>query len=327
MSSSATLILSEVQGLRAEIVSLKAQVTGLQSLLAAKPVSAAPAKAVRAKKVKDPNAPPKERSAWGLFTDRVRGLLRENDYAGKALGPECVQFCSSLKEENGVFASWTDEDILARRAAWSAPEVSKGELKGGKGWAKTGERRQTAKSASVAGSVAGSVAEDDLEDGAASAAPSEEPKKRGPAKGTKLTEEQKAKRKATREANKAKKAEAAETSAPASPKAEAAEATAPASPKAAPAPAPVKAAEPVAAVAAVAEPKDKFTPVMLKGADGKPKRYFVNLATGHAYNRNEDGSQGSWAGLFSKTPKPQIDFTAPEPGAEEEEELNFGEEM
>ena len=323
MSSSATLILSEVQGLRAEIVSLKAQVTGLQSLLAAKPVSAAPAKAVRAKKEKDPNAPPKERSAWGLFTDRVRGLLRENDYAGKALGPECVQFCSSLKEENGVFASWTDEDILARRAAWSAPEVSKGELKGGKGWAKTGERRQAAKSASVAGSVAGSVAEDDLEDGAASAAPSEEPaKKRGPAKGTKLTEEQKAKRKATREANKAKKeGAAAETSAPASPKVEAAEATAPASPKAAPVA--VKAAEPVAA----AESKDKFTPVMLKGADGKPKRYFVNLATGHAYNRNEDGSQGSWAGLFSKTPKPQIDFTVPEPGAEEEEELNFGEEM
>ena len=57
-------------------------------------------------------------------------------------------------------------------------------------------------------------------------------------------------------------------------------------------------------------PTSGFQPVML--ATGK--RYYVNLATGHAYHRRENGSQGAWAGLFSKTPKPSINPSVPEPG-------------
>jgi hypothetical protein len=50
------------------------------------------------------------------------------------------------------------------------------------------------------------------------------------------------------------------------------------------------------------------------------------MANGHAYHRLADGGQGEWAGIFSKTPKPHIDDTVPEPGAEaEEDELNFDE--
>ena len=144
------------------------------------------------------------------------------------------------------------------------------------------------------GSGAGSVASDADAD---AAAPSEEPakKKRGPPKGVKLSEEEKAKRKATREANKAKKKEA-----PASPSLSAATVPLPPSPPMAP----VKTAP------------ANFQPVMLKDESGKPARYYINLQTGHAYHRSEDGTQGHWAGLFSKTPKPHIDHSVAEPEAE-----------
>jgi len=324
MSANATLILSEVQGLRAEILSLKAQVTTLQSALASKPVSAAPVKGVRAKKEKDPDAPKRAPSAWILFTKRVHDLLAENSYTGSDLGKNNQMFCGSLKDENSELSSWKDEDILARRAAWAVPEISK-QKASGKSYRKN-------KEGSTA-SVASAPAEDELED-AASAAPSEESKKRGPAKGTKLTEEQKAQRKATREANKAKKAAAEGFSAgrlddePLGASAEEiqeAVKAAAAVKKAAPAPAPAP-----APVAVKTEAADEFKPVLLN-----KKRYLVNLATGHAYNRNEDGSQSTWAGIFSKKMQhpdgkiaPGIDFTVPEPGAEEaeEEELEFGSE-
>jgi hypothetical protein len=284
-SASASVILSEVQRLSGEILSLKSQVTSLQTLLSSKAVAAEPSgsvsgkKAKKEKKEKDPNAPKRERTEWGLFTDKIRALLKENGYSGMDLAVGCLQFCKALKTENEDLSSWASEDVLARRSAWTAPEPK----------------------AKKEGSVASGPAEEDELDGAASAASSEK-KKRGPAKGTKLTDEQKAARKATREANKAKKEGSSE--APASPKA-APTSVAPASPKAAPAPAP-----------ASADPSDEFKPTLLGG-----KKYFINLKTGHAYHRNDDGSQGEWAGLFSRIPKPHIDFDAPEPTEEEGDDL------
>jgi hypothetical protein len=77
------------------------------------------------------------------------------------------------------------------------------------------------------------------------------------------------------------------------------------------APAPKK-AEAAPASAAASASAGEFKPVMLSGT-----RYLVNLANGHSYLRLPDGGQGEWAGIFSKTPKPHIDDTVPEPGAED----------
>jgi hypothetical protein len=41
------------------------------------------------------------------------------------------------------------------------------------------------------------------------------------------------------------------------------------------------------------------------------------LETGHCYRRDPvDDSRGEWAGLFSRSPKPSIDDSVPEPRAE-----------
>ena len=167
---------------------------------------------------------------------------------------------------------------------------------------------------------------------AAEAESAEKPKKarKNPWEG--LSEEQKAERIAKMKAGKAAKKAAAEgssadTEEEASPKPKAvavkAEEAAPkpaAAPKAAETPkaAPVKSTA-AAASAAPAAASGVFKPVLLQG-----ERYLVNMESGHAYHRNEDGSQGEWAGIFSRTPKPHVDTSVPEPGAEEEE-LNFDE--
>ena len=128
----------------AELKKMNERISSIESSKASAPAAAGAGKKQRKSAAKDSSEPKKERAptAWRLFADRVRTLLRENGYEGRALGPECVQFASSLKEENADFSSWVDADILARRSAWAAPAVSKGEQKGGKGWAKTGERRR-----------------------------------------------------------------------------------------------------------------------------------------------------------------------------------------
>ena len=51
-----------------------------------------------------------------------------------------------------------------------------------------------------------------------------------------------------------------------------------------------------------------FQALMLDG-----NRYLVNLATGYAYDRLANGSKGEWAGIFTKSPKPGIDTSVPEP--------------
>jgi hypothetical protein len=237
--------------------------------------------------------------------------LREAGFEGKSLGTECVQFCSSLKEENADFSSWSESDILARRAAWSAPEVSK----------------QKAKSSPP--SVAAEAE--------AEAAPAKKARK-NPWEG--LSEEQKAERIAKMKAGKAaKKASeaSAEEEAPAS-DVEAAPASVSSSEKKKRQWSPeaklraaekraakkeVKSAAPAASASAAAKVPlppsppssvsalEGFQRVMLSGS-----AYWVNLQNGHCYHRLADGSQGDWAGIFSRTPKPHIDSSKPEPSDE-----------
>ena len=315
-----------------ELKTLNGRISSLESSKPSAPAAGGKAKKEKKeRKSKSSDSEPRAPTAWRLFADRVRTLLRAEGYEGKALGPQCVQFASSLKEENADFSSWSDSDILARRAAWAAPEVSK-QKAAGKSWRKT-----------PTGSVVSGEAPEEAEEEA------EKPKKarKNPWEG--LSDEQKAERIAKMKAGKAAKKAAAEGSAPeaeeeapASPKVKAeaapkvkaeaapkvkaeaapkvkAEAAKPSSPKAAPksTPAAPVAAAPVVAASAAGQ----FKPVLLVGV-----RYLVNMESGHAYYRNEDGSQGDWAGIFSRTPKPHVDTSVPEPGAEgEEEELNFDE--
>lgn len=79
-------------------------------------------KAKKAKKEKDPDAPPKELSpgikAWQEFNGRVDTLLKENSLTLQA--GEGKQFTSSLKKLKGY--EWTDDDILEQRRAWVKPE-------------------------------------------------------------------------------------------------------------------------------------------------------------------------------------------------------------
>ena len=268
---------------------------------------------------KKSDAPP---TPWRLFTDRIRGVLAAADFKGKALGVECVQFCASLKDENADFDSWTDELVLARRADWSAPEVSRGEAKHGKGWAKTGERRAAAKAASVTGSVvSGGDADADADGGAALVVA--EPKKARKNTWEGLTPEQRAAKVAAMKAGKdAKKAGGSTDSVT-----ESADNTA-AVLEAAPSPVLTAAASSSVVVtnagkaAADSAPVSEFQGVMLGG-----NRYLVNLANGHCYRREKDGSQGDWAGIFHRTGGkkngPYIDEAVPEPTDDDGDDGDF----
>lgn len=326
-----------LSSIHSELLALRAQVSQLQAALEAKTVSA-PAKTEKAakkpKKERDPEAPKRPANAWILFTKRVRDLLKENGYTKEAVGIEANMFSSTLKDENADLASWSDEDILARRADWTRPAVSK--------WVSVhGVKPKT-------GSV---VSGEDAEDGAASA---EKPKKarKNPWEG--LSEEQKAERIAKMKAGKAAKKAAADDDGCGASGAEvpaavlaALDATLGPSPFAEPkkaakkveaAPAPKKAETPAspkpsAAASAVASAGGgaaassasggEFRAVLLGG-----KKYLVNQTTGHSYHRLADGGQGEWAGMFVKTPKPHIDDSVAEPAPEAEEEdgeINYDE--
>ena len=302
VSTTLSLLVAKVDAQTALINALQAEMTALRSAPVKTASAGSAGKAPTEKKPrKKSDAPP---SAWRLFTDRVRSVLSGAEFKGKALGVECVQFCATLKEENADFDSWTPELILARRADWSAPEVSRGEAKNGKGWAKTGERRASAKSASAGNSVVSAPAEDG-EDGELL---DDEPVGTKPAKtGRKWSPEAKAAAAAKRAAKKAGGSAVSSDgeSAPA-------KKDAPPSPK-------VSAASASASVANAAVSSSSasavFKPVMLGGG----ARYFVNMENGHAYHRLSDGSQGEWAGLFKRDPKPRIDDSVPEPVADEDE--------
>lgn len=348
-----------LSALLSEMKTLNGRISTLEGLVSTKPSAPAAAPGKAAKKERKSKAkssesgeekPKREPTAWRLFADRVRQTLREAGFEGKSLGTECVQFASSLKEENPDFSAWSETDILARRGAWTAPEVSKGEQKLGKGWA-TLQRTKKARSA------AASVASD------GDAAPASDSEAAAPKKARKnpwegLSPEEKAERiakmKAGREAKKA--AEASAEEAPASdgegaaasvtssekkkrgPKkqsemtpeelaADKAKRAAKKAAKSAEAPKASGGAAASSASAAAARlplpasPASStssksalvgFQRVMLLGAP-----YWVNLGTGHCYHRLADGGQGEWAGLFHRTPKPHIDDSVPEPSEDD----------
>jgi hypothetical protein len=338
---SSTNVSTVLSALLSEMKTLNGRISTLEGLVSVK-TSASGAgggapKKERKSKAKSSDSgedkPKREPTAWRLFADRVRETLREAGFEGKSLGTECVQFCSALKEENADFASWSETDILARRAAWVAPEVSK-QKAAGKSWRK---------------SPAGSVASEDADGAAAAASDGEAPakKRKNPWEG--LSEEQKAERIAKMKAGKeAKKAASAPSAADADGEAPASDGEAPSvtssekkkrgpkkfadmtpeeleaakakraakkSAKSAEAP---KASESSATAARVPLPASPassggdglvgFQRVMLLGAP-----YWVNLQSGYCYHRLSDGGQGEWAGLFHRTPKPHIDDSVAEP--------------
>lgn len=321
-------LLAEFKTLNSRMAVLETSVAAKTSAPVAVGAGAGKGKsAKKEKKAKDPSAPKRAPNGWILFVKRVRDLLKTNGYTEQAVGVDAPMFCSDLKTENGDLESWTDDDILARRAAWSRPEVSKQAAAG----------KNKGKSGSAPASV---VSGADAEEADGDAAPAKKARK-NPWAG--LTEEQKAERIAKMKAGKAaKKADAealleddeplgtsakeaaaavAKTKAALAKKAE----PAPASPNseeqksnaAASSSGPGAGLAAASASVSAAAPKDEFKKVMLSGA-----LYWVNMANGHAYHRLADQSQGEWAGLFVKTPKPHIDDSVTEPGAEEEE-LNF----
>jgi hypothetical protein len=259
MSLDTSAVLAAIASLETQLAALKSQLGVKSSGLSVK--GSSKKSAPKEPKEKKERAP----TEWLLFTKRIRSLLETEGYDKKDLGgPALLSFCKTLKEENAELDSWEDADVLARRVDWTAPERKK-------------------KSASETSSVASAEKPKKASaDDAAPASDAEEStassqKKRGPPKGLKLTEEQKAQRKATREANKAKKAAA----------------------EAAPAPIAVGLSN-AAAVALPSSPKSETTTGFQKiRLDGQG--YLVNFETGHAYKRNPDDSMGDWAGLFHKT--------------------------
>ena len=284
-------LLASITKMETELAALRAQLGGSGGKSAPAP---APAPKER-KPRKKSDAPP---SAWRLFADRVRALLKDNGYTGKALGTECVQFCATLKDENAEFAAWADADILGRRAAWSAPEVGRLEAKLGKGWAKTGERKAAAKAASVASASASDA------EGSAPASV-DKPKRKSAWDG--LSEEARAAKVAKMQAGRAAKKAAKDASGDAAPT------------QTSSVPVAVTTQSNAAAVPLPASPVSTGSAANLRKVTLNQKAYLINLESGHAWYRNADDSKGDWAGLFSKTPKPNIDFTAPEPGAESDE--------
>ena len=125
------------------IASLQIELASLQSALGVEGVSFAPAKGSKAKKVKDPNAEPKEPNVWIKFTQRVGALIKESHPDNKAPATIGKQFCSYLKEQK-PYDQWVDSEILEAFNSWTPPEQSKMEI--------TGKTKKT-ESVSESGSV------------------------------------------------------------------------------------------------------------------------------------------------------------------------------
>lgn len=286
--SETSKILSAISELKAQISSLEAKM----GALALSPEPLKPAKGKAAKKPRDPDAPKRQPTEWILFTNRVRSLLKANDYP---VGSEVQQFCSYLKSEMELY-KWTDDNILTFRQSWTAPERKVKEPKSEEpkpekpkkvlspehkaalleGKKKKAAERKASESesdsekpkAKAAAEVPLPASEPQSE---AESTGSSESKKRGPKKGTKLTEEQKAARKAKRAENKAKKLQTAIAPSEEKEEGEVSESEAEAEP----------------------EPEVSLNPLILKG-----KRYLWNPLNNHCYHREEDGTQGDWAGLL-----------------------------
>ena len=325
-SSNVQLILSELSATRADVLALKSEVSSLRAALAAK-TAAAPAAAAssekKARKTRAKNADGTKRApnAWIVFVKRVRDLLKANGYTEQAIGVDAPMFCSAIKAECPDLAALTDADILGRRAAWTRPAVSK--------QAAAGKNKKSTPSGSV---VSGGDGEADDLDGDAAPASTGKPKKERKNPWAGLTAEQREAKVAAMKAGRAAKKAADEgllddeaggasaeeiraaanrmratiTERPPSPKMTSVSNAAASSSSAA-------AASSSTAAASSSGPEG-FQKIILNN-----KSYWVNQVTGHAYHRLKDQSQGEWAGLFSKTPKPHIDDSVPEPTGDEED--------
>jgi hypothetical protein len=158
--------------------------------------SSAPAKAKRAKKEKDPDAPKKEPNDWIKFTSRVRSVLAPLAAEGKKLHPKAVTQTASALKAADLMGSASDDQIRAAYAEWLAhpPEVSK-MVQNGQDAASRKARKEGSDASSTASSAKSAKQEDEAsaEDAA--------PKKKGGRKP--MTPEQKAEAKAKRDAKKA----------------------------------------------------------------------------------------------------------------------------
>lgn len=93
-----------------------AELAEIKNLLANVGSSSPSTKEKKARKPRDPDAPP---NPWIVFTGRVRAALKG---AGKPAGKECQQFASYLKTEFKEDAySMEDSEILAAHADWTPP--------------------------------------------------------------------------------------------------------------------------------------------------------------------------------------------------------------
>jgi hypothetical protein len=132
------LVLTSIEGVRAELAGLRADLAGSPPAVAAAAGQARKnpwtgltenQRAVLVAQMQSGRKAKKEReftsdrapTDWRLFADRVRSLLAASGYKGKDLGHELIQFASSLKEEKADLSAWSDEEILARRESWSPP--------------------------------------------------------------------------------------------------------------------------------------------------------------------------------------------------------------
>ena len=94
----------------------------------------------------DSDAAPKEKrpaNKWTIFTSRVNNILKEN--SAPLPGAEQKQFCSHLSTIKH-YTEWEDEDkdeILAERAKWVKPEMSKQEAAGKNKTSRKSSRRSS----------------------------------------------------------------------------------------------------------------------------------------------------------------------------------------
>jgi hypothetical protein len=289
--SETSKILSAISELKAQISSLEAKMGALALKESSEPLK--PAKGKAAKKPRDPDAPKRQPTEWILFTNRVRSLLKANGYP---VGSEVQQFCSHLKAERELH-EWSDSEILPFREAWTAPERKPREPKSSepkpekpkkvlspehKAALLEGKKKKAAEKKASESETEKPKAKKPAEvplppsepQSEAESTGSSDSKKRGPKKGTKLTDEQKAARKAKRAENKAKKEQTAI------------------------APSEEKEEGEVSESEAEPEPEISLSPMILKG-----KRYLWNALNNHCYHREEDGTQGDWAGILDLSTK------------------------
>jgi hypothetical protein len=93
-----------------------AELAEIKNLLANAGPTTTVTKEKKARKPRDPDAPP---NPWIVFTGRVRAALKS---AGKPAGKECQQFASYLKTEFKEEAyNMEESEILAAHADWTPP--------------------------------------------------------------------------------------------------------------------------------------------------------------------------------------------------------------